>query len=184
MSDLSPDRERPGSGPMKPLNVLLCLTGSVATIKWVALIQELTQQGAAVNLQVNIKVVASDRALHFMYLDGQTSNVEVYTDAKEWDAWRGRGDPVTHIELRRWADVVLIAPLSANTLAKIANGIADNLLTSVVRCLDLSSEGLRKCPVYMCPAMNTMMWDNPFTREHLKVIWVTPFQRSVRGVAA
>ncbi|KAF4666601.1 hypothetical protein FOZ61_009541 [Perkinsus olseni] len=169
MSDLSPDRERPGSGPLKPLNVLLCLTGSVATIKWVSLIQELTEQGAAVNLQVNIKVVASDRALHFMYLDSKTSDAEVYTDAKEWDAWQGRGDPVTHIELRRWADVALIAPLSANTLAKIANGIADNLLTSVVRCLDLSSEGLRKCPVYLCPAMNTMMWDNPFTREHLKV---------------
>lgn len=45
----------------------------------------------------------------------------------------GRGDPVTHIDLRRWADVVVIAPLSANSLAKIANGIADNLLTSVVR---------------------------------------------------
>ncbi len=48
------------------------------------------------------------------------------------------GDPVLHIELRRWADVLLVAPLSANTLAKMANGLADNLLTCVVRAWDFS----------------------------------------------
>ncbi|KAF4660642.1 hypothetical protein FOL47_007064 [Perkinsus chesapeaki] len=155
------------------LNVLLCLTGSVATIKWLNLIAELTEQGKVKGIDVNVKVVASERAEHFVYLDGQLAalkDVEVYTDAQEWDAWRARGDPVTHIDLRRWANVVLIAPLSANTLSKIANGAADNLLTSVMRCLDLSSEGRRKCPVYLCPAMNTMMWDNTFTREHLEVV--------------
>lgn len=51
----------------------------------------------------------------------------------EWHAWKEVGDPVLHIELRRWADCLLIAPLSANTLAKIAQGFCDNLLTCVVR---------------------------------------------------
>ena len=50
-------------------------------------------------------------------LDGD--GVKVYRDADEWSAWKGRGDPVLHIELRKWADVILVAPLSANTLAKV-----------------------------------------------------------------
>ena len=55
-----------------------------------------------------------------------------------------RGDPVLHIELRKWADICLIAPLSANTLAKIANGLADNLLTSTLRAWDFSKYCIRR----------------------------------------
>ena len=57
-------------------------------------------------------------------------------DEEEWREWKVVGDPVMHIELRRWADCLVIAPLSANTLAKVAQGLCDNLLTCVVRtCL-------------------------------------------------
>jgi len=69
-----------------------------------------------------------------------------------------------HIELRRWADVVLIAPCSANTLAKIANGICDNLATSLLRALAPST------PTYVFPAMNTLMYEHPLTNEHLRVV--------------
>jgi phosphopantothenoylcysteine decarboxylase len=55
----------------------------------------------------------------------------VYTDRDEWNAYKQRGDPVLHIELRKWADVMIIVPLSANTLAKLANGLCDNLLVIV-----------------------------------------------------
>jgi len=51
--------------------------------------------------------------------------------------WNKRGDPVLHIELRKWADAILVSPLSANTLAKISNGICDNLLTLIFRCWDM-----------------------------------------------
>ena len=54
-------------------------------------------------------------------------------DEEEWREWKVVGDPVMHIELRRWADCLVIAPLSANTLAKAAQGLCDNLLTCVVR---------------------------------------------------
>ena len=53
-------------------------------------------------------------------------------DEEEWREWKQVGDPVMHIELRRWADCMVIAPLSANTLAKCAQGLCDNLLTCVV----------------------------------------------------
>jgi phosphopantothenoylcysteine decarboxylase len=74
---------------------------------------------------------------------------------------------VLHIELRRLASALLIAPLSANTLAKIANGMCDNLLTSVVRCWDLKSG---KKPFIVAPAMNTMMYDHPITDMQLKFL--------------
>jgi phosphopantothenoylcysteine decarboxylase len=71
---------------------------------------------------------------------------------------------VLHIELRRWADVLVIAPLDANTLAKLAVGLCDNCLTCVWRAWDTAK------PVVLAPAMNTLMWQNPFTRRHLKAI--------------
>ncbi|KXZ53881.1 hypothetical protein GPECTOR_6g799 [Gonium pectorale] len=85
-------------------------------------------------------------------------------DEAEWRQWRSVGDPVLHIELRRWADVLLVAPLSANSLAKMAGGMADNLLTCVVRAWDF-----RK-PLLLAPAMNTAMWASPFTARHLETL--------------
>uniref|UniRef100_A0A8C3GU10 Secretory carrier membrane protein 5 n=1 Tax=Corvus moneduloides TaxID=1196302 RepID=A0A8C3GU10_CORMO len=76
--------------------------------------------------------------------------------------WKGRSDPVLHIELRRWADLMVVAPLDANTLAKVANGICDNLLTCVIRAWDLSK------PLLFCPAMNTAMWEHPITARHVE----------------
>ncbi|XP_074956005.1 phosphopantothenoylcysteine decarboxylase isoform X2 [Phalacrocorax aristotelis] len=76
--------------------------------------------------------------------------------------WKGRSDPVLHIELRRWADLMLVAPLDANTLAKLANGICDNLLTCVIRAWDM-----RK-PLLFCPAMNTAMWEHPITARQVE----------------
>ncbi|XP_054071015.1 phosphopantothenoylcysteine decarboxylase isoform X4 [Rissa tridactyla] len=76
--------------------------------------------------------------------------------------WKGRSDPVLHIELRRWADLMLVAPLDANTLAKLANGICDNLLTCVIRAWDLSK------PLLFCPAMNTAMWEHPITARQVE----------------
>ncbi|XP_030432636.1 phosphopantothenoylcysteine decarboxylase isoform X7 [Gopherus evgoodei] len=76
--------------------------------------------------------------------------------------WKGRTDPVLHIDLRRWADLMLVAPLDANTLAKIANGICDNLLTCVIRAWDMTK------PLLFCPAMNTAMWEHPITAHQVE----------------
>src|SRR5207249_4147638 len=88
------------------------------------------------------------------------------------DEWPGqhagqvyqRGDEVLHIQLRRWAELFLIAPLDANTLAKLASGLSDNCLTCVWRAWEPSR------PVVLAPAMNTLMWENPLTRRHLNAL--------------
>ncbi len=150
-------------------NILLGVTGSVAAIKTPDLFFALRERGHAV------RVVATNPALYFfdpVRLDPSrvVRNPEVVTiDDDEWpgrvDGLRyERGAPVTHIELRRWADLLLIAPLDANTLAKFAGGLCDNCLTCVWRAWDFAR------PVAVAPAMNTLMWEHPMTRRHLRAI--------------
>jgi phosphopantothenoylcysteine decarboxylase len=107
-----------------------------------------------------VRVVTTKPAQSFF--SEQELGVRVYQNEDEWEKRWQRGDAVLHIELRRWADIMVIAPLSANTLAKISNGLCDNLLSTVVRCWSFSSN-----PLLLAPAMNTLMWDSPFTSKQL-----------------
>ena len=70
--------------------------------------------------------------------------IEVYTDKDEKEYWKKRGDPVLHVDLKKCADAMIIAPLSANTLAKIANGLCDNLVSLVCRCWDMKLRNWKK----------------------------------------
>jgi phosphopantothenoylcysteine decarboxylase len=147
-------------------NVLLGVTGSVAAIRVPDLFAALRRAGHAV------KVVATQASLYFFDPAALTNSASrdpetVILDEDEWPGraagqrWQ-RGDPVLHIELRRWADLLVVAPLDANSLAKLANGLADNCLTCVWRAWD----GLR--PVVLAPAMNTLMWEHRLTARHLR----------------
>lgn len=143
------------------VNILVCCTGSVATIKLPELLEQLRQIE-----DCEVKIVLTEHSKHF--LPDLTSlgspGDTVLTDEDEWRSWQGRGDPVLHIELRRWADLCLVAPLSANTLAKLSHGLADNLVSSTLRAWDLSR------PVLVAPAMNTFMWEHPVTSQQLAVL--------------
>ena len=86
----------------------------------------------------------------------------------EWKGWQRLGDTVLHIELRDWADLCLIAPLSAHTLAKLAHGLCDDLLSSVLRAWDWGYH--RAKPVVLAPAMNTAMWVHPLTAAQLATV--------------
>uniref|UniRef100_A0A0K0EMV3 Flavoprotein domain-containing protein n=1 Tax=Strongyloides stercoralis TaxID=6248 RepID=A0A0K0EMV3_STRER len=141
-------------------HLIIGVTGSVATIKLKELIDELYLKCSEDRLA--IKIVTTKGALHFF--DPSMISEIVYEDRDEWGMWKGRGDPVLHIELRKWADALLIAPLDANTMAKMANGICDNLLTSLVRAWDNNK------PLFFAPAMNTCMWESMLTVQHLKVL--------------
>src|SRR5438874_1139993 len=135
--------------------ILLGVTGSVAAVRTPALFD-------ALRAQHEVRVVLTQAAEYFF--DVTHIPAEILTrDADEWpgELYR-RDDPVQHIELRRWADLLVIAPLDANTLAKLAAGIADNCLTCVWRAWDPA------WPVLLAPAMNTLMWQHPLTRRHLR----------------
>ncbi|GAB1315072.1 hypothetical protein MFIFM68171_05282 [Madurella fahalii] len=160
-------------------HLLLAASGSVATIKIPVIVQALARYEG----QLSIRIVLTEPATHF--LNGQSDeqptvssllilpNVDaVYRDQDEWgpQSWR-RGASILHIELRRWADMLVVAPLSANTLAKIVNGMADNLLTSVIRAWDTdSSIDMRKKIILVAPAMNSAMWRNPITNKQIRVL--------------
>jgi phosphopantothenoylcysteine decarboxylase len=150
--------------------ILLGVTGSVAAIRTPDLFRALREAGHSV------RVVATESSLYFFdpaEIGPPESSPEdaalppgpLYRDADEWPAGGyHRGDTVLHIELRKWADILIIAPLDANTLAKLALGLSDNCLTCVFRAWDFAR------PVVLAPAMNTLMWDSPVTRRHLAQI--------------
>ncbi|KAK2871677.1 hypothetical protein FQN49_002946 [Arthroderma sp. PD_2] len=161
-------------------HILLASTGSVATIKLPDIIASLGSQD-----KFTIRVVLTESAANF--LGGQSAeqptlrdirrmnSVEgIYHNEDEWKKPWVRGADILHIELRRWAHVLLIAPLSANTLAKMTIGMADNLLLSVVRAWDTSGtidRGKKPVPrIFVAPAMNTAMWKNPLTRRQVEIL--------------
>eukprot|EP00053_Salpingoeca_punica_P017358 m.167112 g.167112 ORF g.167112 m.167112 type:complete len:272 (+) comp17190_c0_seq1:128-943(+) len=148
-----------GDGDCKrSLNVLLAASGSVAAIKIPQIVSRLKEN----NAHLNVRVVATEHAQHFFRREELT--VPFFTDADEWTTWSKMGDAVLHIELRAWADVLVVAPLDANTLAKLANGLCDNLLTCVARAWDFAR------PAIVCPAMNTKMWEHPVTGRQLDTL--------------
>ena len=140
--------------------VLLGVTGSVAATLTTKLVSKLESN-------FEVKVVPTIRAGYFIYNSSVVSNTPYpkgyYTELDEW-TWVRKGDPIMHIELRKWADLFLIAPLTANTLAKISNGLCDNLLTSIARAWDFDK------PMIVAPACNSLMYSHPITSQQLHTL--------------
>lgn len=139
------------TNPIKDKRILLGVTGSIACYKAADLASKLTQAGAQVD------VVLTEAATHFITpLTFQSvTGRRAYVDA---DLWGSEGH-VLHIGLARAADLLVIAPASANTLAKLAHGIADNLLTLTALAAH--------CPVIVAPAMDGDMYLHPATQANL-----------------
>lgn len=134
-------------------NILIGLTGSIAAYKTAELIRHFKKAGA------NVKVVATESSLLFI---GEKT-LETLSDNPVFvDMFQKRLE-TGHISLADWADLFVIAPISANSISKIATGIADNLLTSIA-CAYLGS----KKPLFIAPAMNVGMWNNPFVQENIQ----------------
>jgi len=137
---------------LKGKKILLGITGSIAAYKAILLVRSLVKEGA------EVKVIMTPAAKDFVspLVLSTLSKNQVSTGLSENDAWSN------HVMLGRWADVMLIAPLSCNTLAKMANGQCDNLLLAVY----LSAT----CPVVIAPAMDEDMWHHPSTKKNLALI--------------
>lgn len=134
-------------------NILLGVSGGIAAYKVLDLCSRLKKSGA------NLKIIMTKSATEFINpLSFETmGKCQVYTDL-----FTGHHEKVHHIEVAKWADLMLIAPASANTIAKMANGIADNFLLSTYLACDKD--------VFIAPAMNTNMLKAKATQRNLKIL--------------
>src|SRR5450432_73702 len=132
--------------------ILLCVTGSIAAYKAVVLLRLLIKNGA------EVKIIMTKAAIDFVspLTFSTLSKNKVLSGLFDEETW------ANHVMLGRWADVMLIAPASCNTLAKMANGICDNLLQAVW----LSAT----CPVLIAPAMDEDMWHHPVNQKNIRVL--------------
>ena len=126
-------------------NIVVCVTGGIAVYKSVALVSKLTQAGA------NVKVIMTKSAMEFVQplsFQAMSRNDVFFDTFDEKDS-----SVIAHINLADWADLVLVAPATANTIGKLANGIADNMVTTTLLATTAK--------VWIAPAMNVHMYENP-----------------------
>ena len=137
-------------------NILLAVTGSISAYKAADLTSQLTKLGHQVKVLMTPAATAFITPLTLQVLSKQAVLVDVMTEE----------DPkqIQHIDLGKEADLFLVAPASANTIAKLAHGFADNIVTSTA--LALPSE-VKK---FLAPAMNTKMLDHPATQNNLETL--------------
>ncbi len=143
------------SNDMKGRRILIGVSGGIAAYKVCEVVSTLAKAGA------DVKVIVTDAAGEFVtpLTFATLSRHPAFTDKDFWQANHGR--PL-HIQLGEWAEVFVIAPLTANTLAKLVGGFADNLLTNTV----LASN----CPILLAPAMNTDMWEQPAVQRNWREV--------------
>lgn len=135
---------------LKGKKILLGITGSIAAYKAAFLTRLLIKSGAEVQVVMTPSATAFVAPLTFSTLSGRP----VFTEVRSEASWNN------HVELGLWADAMLLAPLTANTLAKLAQGTCDNMVAAVY----LSA----RCPVFFAPAMDVDMWRHPATRHNVQ----------------
>lgn len=139
---------------MNSKKYLIGITGGVAAYKSCELVRLLKKAGHSVQVVMSQAATKFVTPQTFQALSGR----EVFVDL-----WDGRTpDAMTHIHLSRDADVFLIAPASANTIAKIAHGICDDLISTLAAA--------RNCPLWLAPAMNVFMWNNPANQRNVQTL--------------
>ena len=134
--------------------IVLGVTGGIAAYKSAELVRLLVKQGAEVHVAMTEAGTRFVTPVTFQALSGHT----VFTD--QWDARMANNMP--HIDLTRGADALLIAPASADFMAKLAHGLADDLLSTLTLARD--------CPLLLAPAMNRQMWQNPATQRNVATL--------------
>ena len=131
--------------------IALGVTGGIAVYKAVDLVSRLRKQGAEVRVIMTEHAQEFVTPLTFKEISGNKVAVSMWDSNQEFN--------VEHISLANWADAFVVAPATANILAKMANGIADDLLSTTLLAA--------QAPIIVCPAMNTGMYQNPITQENI-----------------
>lgn len=140
--------------PTAPRKLLLGVTGGIAAYKAAALARLFVKAGWQVQVVMTQHATAFITPLTFQALTGRETRGALFDPAHE--------AAMGHIELARWADAILIAPASANTLAKLAHGLADDLLSTLCLATDK--------PLFVAPAMNRLMWAHPATQANVETL--------------
>ncbi|MGX2972517.1 phosphopantothenoylcysteine decarboxylase domain-containing protein [Helicobacter sp. T3_23-1059] len=176
-------KENPDTHPLYKVNILLCVSGSIAAFKALELLSGLKKLGA------NIAVVMSKGAKRFispLSFEALSHNEVLHKDTESWvDLAKNNIDfsdinpsdtkssvfdfnkpkSINHIQYAKWADIVIIAPATANTISKIAYGIADNLITQTLLAINKN-----ETKILLAPAMNTQMFDSHQVQNALKIL--------------
>lgn len=139
---------------LKDKNIALYVTGGIAVYKVVDLMRSFIKKGANVQVAMTESATKFVSPLTFQILSRQ----EVYVDTFD----EKNPEIVAHVNISDWADVSVVAPATANTIAKMAHGIGDNFVTSALLAT--------KSPVFVVPAMNTDMYENPATQNNIKLL--------------
>ena len=134
--------------------IIVGVTGGIAAYKTAYLVRDLVRLGATVRVVMTQSAQQFITPMTMQALSGH----EVHCDLFDLDAERAMG----HIELARWADYLVIAPASANCIAKMAHGMADDLLSTIYL--------VTETPVILCPAMNRSMWAHPATKANIDTL--------------
>ena len=134
--------------------VLLGVTGSIAAYKIASLASALKKQDADVHVLMTKNATNFINPITFESLTGNKCLVDTFDRNFQFQ--------VEHVSIAKKADVVMLAPASANVIGKIAQGIADDMLTTTIMAC--------KCPVYVAPAMNTNMYENPIVQDNIKIL--------------
>lgn len=139
---------------------LLGVTGGIAAYRVADI------SGALIKNGHEVKIIMTENAKKFItpLTLATMSRNPVYDESTEWAT---NGTSIKHIQLSKWANIFAIVPATANTITKIAVGIADNLLTSTYLAFEYNKENKG---VVICPAMNTHMWEKSCTQEHLDTL--------------
>ncbi len=140
--------------PLAHKRILLGVTGGIAAYKSVELVRRLREAGAEVQVAMTPAATAFVGPLTFQAVSGRP----VRTELLDINAEAGMG----HIELARWADLILIAPASADFLARLAHGLANDLLSTLCLATDR--------PLAVAPAMNRLMWQNAATQDNCRLL--------------
>ena len=150
---------------LKDLNILLGVSGGIAAYKAVDLAAKLTSAGA------KVKTVMTENACRLV---GPPSFEAVTCSAVFTKLWTTPEDyKIGHIDLVDWADIIVVAPATANIIGKIANGICDDLLSTT---LCAAGRLIRSEAVFLAPAMNNNMWNNPAVQRNVTMVKETGFQ--------
>ncbi|MEX2215592.1 MAG: flavoprotein [Phycisphaeraceae bacterium] len=144
------------AGPFAGRKVIVAVTGGIAVYKVATVVSRLVQGGATVRVIMTQAATRFVAPLTFQSLSGQTVLTSIWQSDDRPDS--------QHIGLARWCDLFIIAPASANTLAKLAAGLCDDIVTLAACAIP------RDTPVLLAPAMNADMWANPIVQRNLATV--------------